>query len=164
MEMKQDLYDYIVAYIVENQNKFYRLAYSYVRNREDALDVVQNAVCKALENYGGIRNEGAISTWFYRILVNESLLFIKERKRMTLGETDQEEAHYEEKGFEIQDDLYDSINRLDGDTQTIIKLRFFEELSLKEIAQIMEMNLNTVKARLYRGLRQLKVNIQEVDV
>ncbi len=162
--MKQDLYDYIVAYIVENQNKFYRLAYSYVRNREDALDVVQNAVCKALENYGGIRNEGAISTWFYRILVNESLLFIKERKRMTLGETDQEEAHYEEKGFEIQDDLYDSINRLDGDTQTIIKLRFFEELSLKEIAQITEMNLNTVKARLYRGLRQLKVNIQEVDV
>ena len=162
--MKQDLYDYIVAYIVENQNKFYRLAYSYVRNREDALDVVQNAVCKALENYGGIRNEGAISTWFYRILVNESLLFIKERKRMTLGETDQEEAHYEEKGFEIQDDLYDSINRLDGDTQTIIKLRFFEELSLKEIAQITEMNLNTVKARLYRGLRQLKVNIQGVDV
>lgn len=162
--MKQDLYDYIVAYIVENQNKIYRLAYSYVRNREDALDVVQNAVCKALENYGGIRNEGAISTWFYRILVNESLLFIKERKRMTLGETDQEEAHYEEKGFEIQDDLYDSINRLDGDTQTIIKLRFFEELSLKEIAQITEMNLNTVKARLYRGLRQLKVNIQEVDV
>ena len=162
--MKQDLYDYIVAYIVENQNKFYRLAYSYVRNREDALDVVQNAVCKALENYGGIRNEGAISTWFYRILVNESLLFIKERKRMTLGETDQEEAHYEEKGFEIQDDLYDSINRLDGDTQTIIKLRFFEELSLKEIAQITEMNLNTVKARLYRGLRQLKVNIQDVDV
>ena len=162
--MKQDLYDYIVAYIVENQNKFYRLAYSYVRNREDALDVVQNMVCKALENYGGIRNEGAVSTWFYRILVNESLLFIKERKRMTLGETDQEEAHYEEKGFEIQDDLYDSINRLDGDTQTIIKLRFFEELSLKEIAQITEMNLNTVKARLYRGLRQLKVNIQEVDV
>lgn len=162
--MKQDLYQEIVAYIIENQNKFYRLAYSYVRNREDALDVVQNAVCKALENYGGIRNEGAISTWFYRILVNESLLFIKERKRMTLGETDQEEAHYEEKGFEIQDDLYDSINRLDGDTQTIIKLRFFEELSLKEIAQITEMNLNTVKARLYRGLRQLKVNIQEVDV
>ena len=162
--MKQDLYQEIVAYIIENQNQFYRLAYSYVRNREDALDVVQNAVCKALENYGGIRNEGAISTWFYRILVNESLLFIKERKRMTLGETDQEEAHYEEKGFEIQDDLYDSINRLDGDTQTIIKLRFFEELSLKEIAQITEMNLNTVKARLYRGLRQLKVNIQEVDV
>ena len=47
--MKQDLYDHIVGYIVENQNTFYRLAYSYVRDREDALDVVQSAVCKALE-------------------------------------------------------------------------------------------------------------------
>ena len=42
--MKQDMYPKITAYIIENQNKFYRLAYSYVRNREDALDVVQNAV------------------------------------------------------------------------------------------------------------------------
>lgn len=38
--MKKDLYDHITAYIVENQNKFYRLAYSYVQNREDALDAV----------------------------------------------------------------------------------------------------------------------------
>ena len=45
--MRQELYDRIVAYIVENQEKFYRLAYSYVRNQEDALDIVQNAVCKA---------------------------------------------------------------------------------------------------------------------
>ena len=56
--MKRDLYEKIVSYVVENQNKFYRLAYSYVRDREDALDAVQSAVCKALENYGGIRNEG----------------------------------------------------------------------------------------------------------
>ena len=55
--MKRDLYDRIVAYIVENQNKFYRLAFSYVQNQEDALDAVQNSVCKALEHYGQIRNE-----------------------------------------------------------------------------------------------------------
>lgn len=41
--MRQELYDRIVSYIVENQNQFYRLAYSYVHNQEDALDVVQNA-------------------------------------------------------------------------------------------------------------------------
>ena len=71
---------------------------------------------------------------------------------------------YEEKGFEIQDDLHSHINRLDEDTQKIIKLRFFEELSLKEIAQITELNLNTVKAKLYRGLKLLKVEIQEVEI
>lgn len=161
--MKKDLYDHITAYIVENQNKFYRLAYSYVQNREDALDAVQNAVCKALEHYGKIRNEDAIKTWFYRILVNESLLLLKAKSRISLEDENTEEVSYEEKGFEVQDDLYDCINRLDEDTQTIIKLRFFEEMPLKEISQVMEMNLNTVKARLYRGLQQLKVNIQEVE-
>lgn len=160
--MKQDLYDHIVGYIVENQNTFYRLAYSYVRDREDALDVVQSAVCKALEHYGRIRNKEAVRTWFYRILVNESLQLMKARNRFSLTGQEQEEGSYEEKGFEMQDDLYNEISRLDGETQTIIKLRYFEELPLKEIAQIMEMNLNTVKAKLYRGLKQLKVNIQEV--
>ena len=160
--MKQDLYDHIVGYIVENQNTFYRLTYSYVRDREDALDVVQSAVCKALEHYGRIRNKEAVRTWFYRILVNESLQLMKARNRFSLTGQEQEEGSYEEKGFEMQDDLYDEISRLDGETQTIIKLRYFEELPLKEIAQIMEMNLNTVKAKLYRGLKQLKVNIQEV--
>lgn len=163
IRMKKDLYDHITAYIVENQNKFYRMAYSYVQNREDALDAVQNAVCKALEHYGKIRNEDAIKTWFYRILVNESLLLLKAKSRISLKDENTEEASYEEKGFEVQNDLYDCINRLDEDTQTIIKLRFFEEMPLKEISQVMEMNLNTVKARLYRGLQQLKVNIQEVE-
>ncbi len=43
------------------------------------------------------------------------------------------EIPYEEKGFEVQDDLYEQIGRLDGQTQTIIRLRFFEELSLNEM-------------------------------
>lgn len=162
--MKQDLYDKIVTYIVEHQNQFYRLAYSYVRSREDALDVVQNGVCQALEHYKELRNEDAVRTWFYRILVNESLRFLKDRNRLPLGEEELPEGVYEEKGFEMQDDLNQYISRLDGDTQTIIRLRFFEELSLKEIADITEMNLNTVKAKLYRGLKQLKVNVLEVDV
>ena len=161
--MKQDMYPKITAYIIENQNKFYRLAYSYVRNREDALDVVQNAVCSALEHYQTLRSQEAIRTWFYRILVNECLMILRNRKQTFTEDENLEEASYEEQGFERWDDLYDSIGRLEPDTQMIIKLRFFEELPLKEIAQIMEMNLNTVKAKLYRGLKALKVVIQEVE-
>ena len=47
--MEKDLYDLTVSYILESQEKFYRLAYSYVRNKERALDVVQNSICTALE-------------------------------------------------------------------------------------------------------------------
>lgn len=163
--MKKDLYQNIIDYIIENQNKFYRLAYSYTRNQEDALDVVQNSVCKALEHYEELKNENAVHTWIYRIVVNESLRTIKENKKHDLFKNSGErEGVYEERRFDVQDDLYEQINRLDKDTQTIIKLRFYEDLALQQIADIMEMNLNTVKAKLYRGLQALKVSMKEDSI
>lgn len=163
--MRQLLYDKVVKYIIDNQEKFYRLAFSYVRNQDDALDVVQNAIYKALEHYSELRNENAINTWFYRILVNESLLFLRKRKEEVFQEeSEMAEIPYYEKEYDKDDDLYEQINHLDQDLQTIIKLRFYEELSLKEISDVMDMNLNTVKARLYRGLKLLKQNILEVDL
>ena len=74
--MRQDIYDLTVAYILENQEKFYRLAYSYVQDRDSALDVVQNSICQALEKCWGLRNPAAMKTWFYRIVVNEALQYL----------------------------------------------------------------------------------------
>ncbi len=85
--MKRDPYEQIVSYIVENQEKFYRLAFRYAKNQEDALDIVQNAVCRALDHYRELRNPDAVKTWFYRILVNESLALVKQRNReMPVGD------------------------------------------------------------------------------
>lgn len=163
--MKQVLYEKLIQYILENQDRFYRVAYSYTRHQEDALDVVQSAVCKALGAYENIKNADAIKTWFYRILINECLTVIKKRKRvfLTAGDLEREEVYYE-KGYEQDDDIEKELDKLELDVQGIIKLRFFEELSLKEIASITGLNLNTVKTKLYRGLKQLKENIQEADL
>lgn len=160
--MQKDKYNKIIEYIIENQEKFYRLAFSYVRNKEDALDIVQNSICKALENYEMIRDINALKTWFYRVLVNESVSHLKKyRKEVLLDETDAENILYYEEAYEEKDDLYDEINQLSVDTQNIIKLRFYEEISLKDIAEITGLNINTVKAKLYRGLKALR---QEVEV
>ena len=163
--MKQILYERLIQYILEEQNRFYRIAYSYTRHQEDALDVVQSAVCKALEAHESIRNEDAIKTWFYRILINECLVLVKKRKRILLSADDlgQEEVYYE-KGYELYDEMEEELAQLELDVQSIIKLRFFEELSLKEISCITGLKLSTVKTKLYRGLKQLKENIQEVDL
>ena len=140
------------------------MAYSYARNQEDALDIVQNAVCKALESYKNLRNADAVKTWFYRILINESLAAIKQRKKELLSDDNpQKEEAYYEKGYEQQDDIKEELDRLEEDIQTIIRLRFFEELSLNEISEITGLNLNTVKTKLYRGLKLLRENIQEVS-
>ena len=160
--MKQILYERLIQYIVENQDRFYRVAYSYTRHQEDALDAVQSAVCKALEAHKNIKNAEAIKTWFYRILINECLTVLKKRNKvvLTAGSMEQEEVYYE-KEYDQSDDIEQELEKLEADVQGIIKLRFFEEMSLKEISAITGLNLNTVKTKLYRGLKLLKENIQE---
>ena len=163
--MKEILYEKLIQYILDNQERFYRIAYSYTRHQEDALDAVQNAVCKALEAYEGIKNADAIKTWFYRILINECLTVLKKRNKVVLS-ADQAGAEevYCEKGYEQGDDIEKELDKLDLDVQGIIKLRFFEEMTLKEISCITGLNLSTVKTKLYRGLSLLKENIQEADL
>lgn len=163
--MKQILYEKLIQYILENQDRFYRVAYSYTRHQEDALDAVQSAICKALEAHENIKNADAIRTWFYKILINECLTVLKKRGKvvLTADTVAQEEAYYE-KGYEQGGDIEQELEKLEMDIQVIIKLRFFEEMSLKEISGITGFNLNTVKTKLYRGLKLLKENIQEADL
>ena len=159
--MNKVLYEQLVAYILENQNRFYRLAYSYTKNQEDALDAVQNAVCKALESFESIRNTGAIRTWFYRILINESLHIIqKQKKEAASSDLEDVDVVYHEKAYD-QESVEEELDQLEPDVQEIIRLRFFEEMSLKEISSITGYNLSTVKTKLYRGLKLLRENIQE---
>ncbi len=163
--MKQILYERLIQYILENQDRFYRVAYSYTRHQEDALDAVQSAVCKALEAHENIKNADAIRTWFYKILINECLTVLKKRGKVVLtADTVAQEEVYYEKGYEQGGDIARELEKLETDVQGIIKLRVFEEMSLKEISAITGLNLNTVKTKLYRGLKQLKENMQEADV
>ena len=159
--MNKKLYEKLIQYILDHQDRFYRLAYSYTKNQEDALDAVQNAVCKALEAYDGLRNADAIKTWFYRILINECLRVIKKRKQDAVSaDIEEQDAVYYEKAFD-RENVDDELEKLEPDVQEIIRLRFFEEMSLKEIAAITGYNLNTVKTKLYRGLKLLKENMEE---
>lgn len=162
--MKQDRYESLVQFILENQESFYRIAFSYLRNKDDALDAVQNTVCKALENYQMIRKDTALKMWVYRILVNESMKMIREKKKVILFDNTEDkmlEQSYEDKSILFSENFMQQIKSLDDDAQKILILRYFEEMPLKDIAAIMDMNLNTVKAKIYRGLSKLKIELKE---
>ena len=74
----------LTNYLTEEQARFYRLAYSYLHNRDEALDAVQTAVCRAWEQQDRLRDPDAVHTWFYRILTNVCLDQLRRRKRVTL--------------------------------------------------------------------------------
>lgn len=160
--MEQNLYDSVAAYIVENQNRFYRLAYSYVGEREAALDVVQNAILKGLEKCDTLRNRDAIKTWFYRIVVNEALQILRERKREELSADGEVfEQAYTEPAYDREREVYEAVRNLPDPGRTVVILHYYEDLTLKQIAEITDVNLNTVKYRLYSSLERLKKRLKE---
>lgn len=156
--MNKERYQIVKDYVIENQQKFYRLAFSYVKNEEEALDIVQSSICKLLECYEDIQNMKYLSTYFYRMIVNESLRILKKQSREIVcgGENIPEEAYTPEYQIEKGQELGQAMNMLTEEIRTVILLRFYEELSLNEIAQITQANLSTVKTRLYTGLKKLK--------
>lgn len=152
----------LTEFLLENQQKFYRYAFTYVHHREVAMDMVQNSFVKAMEQIGTLKNPNAMKSWFYRILTNECLQALKKAKRENIVETDSIESQiYFEKAFEPGIELYEAVRKLPMETQAIIFLHYYEEYTLKEVAKITGVNLSTVKSRLYAGLKKLKQFIGE---
>ena len=141
--------------LIDNYEKYYRLAYSYTRTQEDALDVVQESAYKAIRDCNKVENPNYISTWIYRIVVNTSIDLLRKRQKneSIVGKLD-EDVSYEDSYS--NPDLKAALEQLDETEKTVIVLRYFEDLKLDDIARITDSNLNTVKARLYRGLKKLK--------
>ena len=150
----------LTKYLTEEQARFYRLAYSYLHNRDEALDAVQTAVCRAWEQQDRLRDPDAIHTWFYRILVNVCLDQLRRRKRVTLVAPEDLDAGSYEDPLPADGDLAKRVDALPPEVGTIVKLRFYEELSLKEISAVTGCNLSTVKTRLYTGLKKLRVSME----
>lgn len=149
-------------YITQNQQAFYRLAYSYTKNSEAALDVVQDAIVKGIEKLHTLRNPAYMKTWFYRILVNEGLNYLRGRKVVSLDECTEASLPAAEDRDVAQDvDLYNAVQKLESKMRTVVILRFFEDMKLEDIASVTGDPLSTVKSRLYKALQLLKVDLQE---
>ena len=150
----------LTTYLVEDQERFYRLAYSYLHNREEALDAVQSAVCKALEKQDSLKDAGAMRTWFYRILVNVCTDLLRQRKRVTLVPPEALDAGSYEDPLPEDGSLARRVNALPPEIASVIRLRFYEELSLQEISEVVNCPLSTVKTRLYTGLKKLRIQLE----
>lgn len=155
----------LVGLIKANKEKYYRVAFSYVKNKEDALDIVHDAIVKALQKINGLRNKEYLETWFYRILINESISFVRKSKNIIyLDELpDSQLPATEDIDREQYMTLYAAIDHLSPKLKTVVILRFFEDMKFDEIADITGAKLSTVKARLYKALEILKIDIEGID-
>ena len=148
----------IEAQLIADYQKLYRLAYSYVHQEGDALDIVQESAYKAIKNSHTLKKPQYVSTWLYRIVINESISFLRKRKHQ-MAELSELDGETVDQYTDI--DLRHALEQLDPLDKTVVVLRFFEGMQLNQIAQTLDENLNTVKSRLYRSLKKLKVSLAD---
>lgn len=159
----QGLRDEFIQFVTQRQQEFYRLAFRYTHDQDGAMDVVQEALEKALRALPSLRQPEYMKTWFYRILVNESLTYLRKNKRELLP---LQQALEELPALLPPDtaqtmDLHDAIDRLEPQLKTVVMLRFFSDMKFSEIAQVTDTNINTVKSRLKAALGRLRLHLEE---
>lgn len=150
--------------LLTSYESMYRIAFTYVKNADDALDIVQDSAYKAIKNAKSVKQEEYIETWIYRIVMNYAVDFLK-RNRKEMATESLEELHHMETTDKYMD--FDTIRALDvlnEKERAVIILRFFEEKKLDEIAAVLGMNGNTVKSILYRSLQKLKAELEKGDM
>ena len=138
------------------------MAYSYVHNEVDAEDIVQNGAYKALRNSKTLRNPEYAKTWIYRIMLNEIFNSLRRPQAMSY------EYMQEEMGIEaepVEDtytdiDLQRALDSLPEQDKAIVAMRFFEDKKLEEIADILDENISTIKSRLYRSMKKLRIRLE----
>ena len=143
----------IRSILLENYQSYYRLAYSYVHQEADAMDIVQEGAYKAMQKAGSLREERFAGTWIYRIMINTAKDYVKKYRQEYEALN---ENMIDSKGHDSDMDLKDAVDKLPIQEKTLIILRFYEDKPLSEIADILQENLSTVKSRLYRTLGKLR--------
>ncbi|GIN74240.1 DNA-directed RNA polymerase sigma-70 factor [Bacillus sp. J14TS2] len=147
------------------RHKLYRTAYSYVRNEQDALDLYQETIYKAYTSLQSLKKPESFQSWIIKILVFKSIDFIRKESRHFT--TDDEELFAELASKENVDyithsmDLSEAFKFLDPKYKTIILLRYYHDLSIKEIAHIMNSPEGTVKSHLNRAEKKLRPILKE---
>lgn len=139
---------------------FYKIAFLYVRNEDDALEIVQDSVFQGFLKIRFLRNPAYFTTWMTRIILNKSARLVNKRKRMVDYDEERErESHSEH--LEERMDLMNAIHKLPKKYKDVIILKYFYDLSVKEIAVREHMPENTVKSYLARARARLKETLKE---
>lgn len=150
-----------------------KTAYHLLQNMDDAEDLAQDVCIEILESVGSFKGASSLSTWIYRLTVNKSLNFIRKNKRKQLvkqfesffrkgndnvgsGVAEPSEPDNTFDNAERRQILENAINSLPGNQKTAFILNKYEELSYKEITEIMNLSLASVESLLQRAKQNLQ--------
>ncbi len=141
-----------IKIIDKNLDSMYRVAKGILSNEEDIEDAIQETIINAYKKISTLREVRYFKSWLIRILINECNKIYNRNKKYVLEEITIESVVYDkENDFELEE----SINMLNEDLRVTTRLYYFEDMSIKEIAKILDIAEGTVKSRLARAREKL---------
>lgn len=149
-----------LSLIDENRLNLYRVARGILSNKEDIEDALQNTVIHSFQKINSLKKDEYFRTWIIRILINECNGVLRKSKRITYLEENNDTKVYTD-SYENMD-LTRAINSLSEELRIITVLFYFEDMSLKDIANILKIPEGTVRSRLTRARTKLREIISEV--
>jgi RNA polymerase sigma-70 factor (ECF subfamily) len=145
----------LIKLIMDKKTEYYKLAYVYLQNREDSLDVMQDMIIIVYDQICNLRKDDAFYAWSKTILVNCCRKILKSRNKTTeinILVPSKEDMCCVEQGI----DLKRGLESLNINQQEAIKLRYFLDLDYDTISKITGVPLGTVKSRISVGISKLK--------
>jgi RNA polymerase sigma-70 factor (ECF subfamily) len=160
------------------QERVYATIYHMTANHEDANDLVQESFIKAFRALPGFKGDASFFTWVYRIAVNKTINFLKQRRhrpQLSLNDLDINAEHdpdlvalISEKTprrdahlSELQTGLNEALLRLSETHRLVVTLHDIQGLSHEEIGRIMDCNTGTVRSRLFYARRELQAYLAD---
>lgn len=162
-----------------HQGLVFSVAFRMTSNREDALDVTQDAFIKAYRKIGSWKPTGSFQAWLLRLTTNQAIDHLRRSKRYgmraaggavrsdggveraapAVSETDRIAG-----GVEIEERIQGALKKLSPSQRTVFVLRHYEGMKLAEIAPVLGCSVGSVKVHLFRALRKLREELKDIEV
>jgi len=156
--------------VLKYQSRLVATAFKYVKERQLAEDIAQEAFIKSYKSIDSFREESSFYTWVYRITVNTAknyLVSAKRRDEVVISDLSEDDSFYPErsdvdspqdllKANELRDLIFETLSSLGEETRTALSLREFDGLSYEQIAEIVKCPVGTVRSRIFRGREMIE--------
>jgi len=152
--------DAFISLIRKNETMLYSIANGILRSRPDVLDAIQETILQAYKEIARLREPAYFRTWLVRILINECRRVVRHNRKVIPVEHLQDKragSHTLESDLE----LLDLLDGLGMDQKEIVVLYYLEDLSIQEIAGIVDLSESGVKSRLHRARIKLEALMRE---
>lgn len=149
------------------QERLYWHIRKIVITHDNANDVLQNTFIKIYKGINNFKEQSSLHTWMYRIAYNESIRFLEENKiksslNLNDGNNDylknlSQDVYFD--GDEIQLKLHSIISNLSEKQQRVFQMKYFDDLSFREISEILDVSENTLKSSYYSAVKTIEEEI-----